>query len=298
MKIAPTPSRNRGFSLVELMISVALGMIITAVVAQTYLGTKRTFRAQDNASRIQENARYAMHMLEHEIRMAGFPGVGQESMTGLFNLPVGNFVLQGQNDVAIGAPSPLTTDTISVTYFGAGPAGTPDGSSVNCLGQPVDVATQTTDTFYVAPDPAYTDANGNAVSALWCATNNTIGGAVSVITRLPIVHGVTTMQILYGEDTDAVPDRIANHWVAANAVGLVFDNVVAVRVSLLMEGPDTNLVNPTASRNDDYRVGSQFYHFTQSYADFATDPGAVTVVPGDKKQRVLYHATIGIRNRI
>ena len=286
-------ARSRGFSLVELMISVAIGMIITAVVAQTYLGTKRTFRAQDNASRLQENSRYALHLLEREGKMTGFPGVGQESMVNLFSLPVNTYVLQGQNDVAVGAPSTLTSDTISITYFGSGPLGAADGSSVNCIGQPVDIVTQTTDTFYVAPDPAYRDGNGNAVSALWCATTNS--GTV-VVTRMPLVHGVDTMQILYGEDTDA--DRIVNRYVAANTVGLVWDNVVAVRISLLMEGPDTNVASNTSERNDAYRVANQYYHFTQGYSDFVTDPGAVTVAPNDRKTRALYHATIGVRNRI
>lgn len=285
--------RINGFSLVELMVSIALGMIITAVVGQTYLGAKRSFRTQDSTQRLQENSRYALHLLEREIRMAAFPGVGQESMINLFSLPAGSYVVQGQNDIPVGAPSRLTSDTISITYFGSGPAGAPDSTVVNCLGQPVDAFTQTTDTFFVAPDPLTLDSSGVAVSALWCTTTNP-GAALP--SSAPMVHGIETMQILYGEDTDG--DRIVNRYVAANAAGLVWDNVVAVRLSLLFAGLDTNVSAHTADRNDDYRIGNQYYHFTQNYPDFLADPGAVTTPPADGKQRVLYHTTIGIRNRI
>jgi type IV pilus assembly protein PilW len=285
--------RTAGFSLVELMVSIALGMIITAVVGQTYLGAKRTFRSQDSTQRLQENSRYALHLLEREIRMAGFPGVGQESMVNVFSMLPGTFIVQGQNDVAVGAPSALTTDTISITYFGSGPAGAPDSTVVNCLGQAVDAFTQTTDTFFVAPDPATLDSNGRAVSALWCTTTNP-GAALP--SSFPMVHGIETMQILYGEDTDG--DRIVNRYVAANAAGLQWDRVVAVRLSLLFAGLESNVSAHTADRNDDYRIGNQYYHFTQNYPDFLADPGSITTAPGDGKQRALYHATIGIRNRI
>ena len=51
-----------------------------------------------------------------------------------------------------------------------------------------------------------------------------------------VVEGVESMQILYGEDTDSPSDRVANIYRSANAVA-DFDNVVSVRISLLVRSP-------------------------------------------------------------
>lgn len=68
--------RQAGFSLMELMIALTIGFIVVAGVGYLYLGSRQTFKAQDNLSAIQENSRFALDTMSRDIRMAGFLGCG------------------------------------------------------------------------------------------------------------------------------------------------------------------------------------------------------------------------------
>ncbi len=64
--------KQKGFSIVELMIAMVLGLLLMAGVTKVYLSTKGTYNLSENLSRLQENARFAMHYLTQDARMAGF----------------------------------------------------------------------------------------------------------------------------------------------------------------------------------------------------------------------------------
>ncbi|MBI3772295.1 MAG: PilW family protein [Gammaproteobacteria bacterium] len=63
--------RQRGLSLVEMMIAITLGMILIAGVIQIFSSSKQTYRVQEAMGRLQENARFALDVLGHDLRMAG-----------------------------------------------------------------------------------------------------------------------------------------------------------------------------------------------------------------------------------
>lgn len=65
---------SRGLSMVELLVALALGLIITAAVLQMFLASKTTYRMQEALARIQENGRFAIGQLANDIRMAGYMG--------------------------------------------------------------------------------------------------------------------------------------------------------------------------------------------------------------------------------
>lgn len=68
---AATVKFQSGFSLVELMVAMVLGLFLSAAVAAGYLTTKRTYQTTQQVSRIQENSRFAIHFLGKAIRNAG-----------------------------------------------------------------------------------------------------------------------------------------------------------------------------------------------------------------------------------
>ena len=65
---------SKGFSLVELLVALALSLVIGLAVMQMFLTSKTTYRMQDAMSRLQENGRFAVNQLASEIRMAGYMG--------------------------------------------------------------------------------------------------------------------------------------------------------------------------------------------------------------------------------
>ncbi len=62
----------QGFSVVELMVSMALGIMLSAVFVTTYLSAKRNALYDEQLARMQESGRYAMRLLSRELTMAGF----------------------------------------------------------------------------------------------------------------------------------------------------------------------------------------------------------------------------------
>jgi type IV pilus assembly protein PilW len=81
MNMIPRPTRFRflhktmhGVTLIEMMISLTIGLMIIAGIGYAYLGSKQGFRSQDAVSRMQEGARTAFEIMDKDIRMAGFTG--------------------------------------------------------------------------------------------------------------------------------------------------------------------------------------------------------------------------------
>lgn len=66
--------KQSGLSLVELMISITLGLVLMAGVVQVFLSSRVTFTTQQAVSRVQETGRLGMEFLSYDIRMAGFMG--------------------------------------------------------------------------------------------------------------------------------------------------------------------------------------------------------------------------------
>lgn len=64
----------RGMTLVELMVGLAIGMFVVAVMGTLYVGSKTTFNSQESVSRLEENSRFAVDVLANDLRMAGFRG--------------------------------------------------------------------------------------------------------------------------------------------------------------------------------------------------------------------------------
>lgn len=76
-----------GFTLIELMVSLTIGMMIVITIGYVYLGASRTFRAMNASSRMQENARFSIERISHDIRMAGFTGCSYTTTANVLNNP-------------------------------------------------------------------------------------------------------------------------------------------------------------------------------------------------------------------
>lgn len=64
------PAAVLGFTLIELMISLVLGLLISAAVLQVYLINTRTVTVQQSASEVQDTSIFAMQNLEKQVRLA------------------------------------------------------------------------------------------------------------------------------------------------------------------------------------------------------------------------------------
>lgn len=78
----------QGMTLVELMVGLAIGLFLVAVMSTMYLGSRNTFVAQETGSRLQENGRFAMDTIANDLRMSGFRGCMPVMPTGNSAVPL------------------------------------------------------------------------------------------------------------------------------------------------------------------------------------------------------------------
>ncbi|RLA05919.1 MAG: hypothetical protein DRQ54_07350 [Gammaproteobacteria bacterium] len=76
---APVNKRTAGFTLIEVMTAVVIGSILMVAAVTIMVNSKDTYEVQDDLGRLQENARFAMHLLAKDIRMAGYFGCSAKS---------------------------------------------------------------------------------------------------------------------------------------------------------------------------------------------------------------------------
>lgn len=83
MRLRAPSLTHRGFSLIELMIALTLGLLIIGGVGALSLSTTRSYRALSQASQQIENGRYALSVLMGDLEHAGFLGQLAPSLAGI-----------------------------------------------------------------------------------------------------------------------------------------------------------------------------------------------------------------------
>ena len=76
------PKRQQGFSLVELMVALTLGLIVVGGVISVFVTNQQAFRTTESLSRVQENARIAFELMAREVRQEGGNPCGSTSFLG------------------------------------------------------------------------------------------------------------------------------------------------------------------------------------------------------------------------
>lgn len=250
MRHACTRSSQRGLTLIELMIAMLLGVFLIGGILQIFISSKQTYRMQENLSRLQENGRFALDFLGRDIRMTSYWGC----------LPKAPGDIAGFNDNAVTGDD-IDDGTDSITLKGAFTTTPP---TVKCS-----PSVNTAASYYT--DPSSTIAYKINGSVLQKTTNNQTND---------LIEGIENMQILYGEDTDA--DGSANYFVPAGTAGLNMEQVVSLRISLLVRSIDDNLTaQPTP------------YTYNEITTTTTSTP-AVT----DRRIRRVFTSTIALRNRL
>ena len=205
-------STQRGLTLIELMIGMALGLVVVVGIGYIYMGSRQSYKVQDNMARIQENGRYAMEILGREIRMAGFRGCSTAKFTSTINAQAtaqNNYLwdfsrdaIEGFNATGVGTWSsatsgnPLTTvsvsniDTTVVSGTDVITLRSVDDLGIHIVGQPTDNnCGDTTADLKVTNNQVLTD--GMIVMATNC-TNATVFQITNFNSGQNVVHNTGT----------------------------------------------------------------------------------------------------------
>ena len=67
--------RQRGFSMIELMVALVIGMVLIGGAVYVYAQSRSSYGVNESVARLQESGRYAMSVIEPDIRMSSFYGL-------------------------------------------------------------------------------------------------------------------------------------------------------------------------------------------------------------------------------
>lgn len=252
-----TTGRESGFTLIELMVAITIGLVLTIVVAQLFLGSRRTYATTDEVSRMQESIRYTYQLLTRTVHLAGYKSSPNSKTEDVF---IGaNTVLEAADGTAAGDP-----DAFTVRFQGSsnGTALTADNTIVNCLGVSQAAADMSVNLFTIAP-------GGNTRNALFCNGSEIVGN-------------VQNMQVFYGVDTNS--DLVADIYVPQSNGAFDAARVRSLRIALLFE-----TANPGATPIMDTN--------TYELLGPAVVGGTVVGPFNDTRIRRVVTMTISMRNR-
>ena len=285
-------NKQAGFSLVEIMIALLIGLFLLGGILQMFSANQQTYRMQSSLARLQENGRIALDFLSRDIRMAGYWGC----LSGLNSVPSITDIDGTDNNSVAGDGIDDGTDTIKLKGV----------FDLFVLAPPLDCEKPaSTPSSCCKTDPSLTVNICPSLVNCYRYTNSTLTykinagvlqqdtGEVGDPTQVGdpnrmyngMIEGIQDMQILYGEDTDMScvtgmsPDFSPNYYVTANSV-VKMCRVVSIRISLLAVTLDDNLTPQPIP----------YTYYLNNVLQ--------SITPTDRKIRRVFNTTIALRNHL
>lgn len=219
---------QRGFTLIELMIAILIGLFLVGGLLTLTGAMKRTGSIQSGLSLLHDEERMALSLMTDTIQSSGyfaFPTplpTAPPTPSSTF-LVVAPFTTAGQIIYGTdGGAATTQTDTVSVRYTTAGGDGV-----INCLG-----GTSATAASWIAKFQL--DGAGN----LQCVLTNVTTGVAA--TPVNLVANVQYLQIMYGVQTNSAAGTYSvDTYLTATQVSSSsnWPNVISVQVTLWFTNP-------------------------------------------------------------
>ncbi len=259
--------RQQGFSLVEMMVALVIGLFVLAGVGSVYITGKRSYQARDGLSLLQENGRTAIRLIEQSVVRAGYPmfaeiqpvvhGAGQLL---LLRTKTGKSASKALGLELAREGTGIEGDTLSIQYQPVKDAAWEDGE--DCVGNESEIDGRVISTFFVEKGTLKCRGSGKASAE-------------------PLVDNVISLQVEYGEDANS--DGFADKYSSLNDVdGNNWNRIVAIRIGLLISSGEDVLDEPVNKKQTFTLAGQQVTLNSKN----------------DRKLYRVFQTTIPLRNRM
>lgn len=243
-------TKQKGATLIEVMVALVIGMLLILAASSAFIIQRKGFGTLTDISTSNEAAREAINIIGRDLRQANYRSVGESPA-----------IAPDTVSVLLGTGTTGDSDEITVRYYGSGAAGAPDGTIVNCIGEPVDSNTIHVDTFRIVSD--------SGQPWLACETD----GVANLL-----IPNIEALKVRLGIDRDG--DNSIDYWSAVETSTLAKStSVIAMDLSLITVGQGTTNYDSIA-------------------IDHFGDGAAVFAATTDHRLRHHERVTIGLRNRM
>src|SRR5689334_21877935 len=140
----PLRRSQRGMGIMELMVALLIGLIMSVALAWFYLGSRSLSRVSEDVARLQESGRSALEMIGMAVRQAGYRSnvYAMLACAGDVTVPTGaawgNCPLNGLNGTS-GAP-----DSLTIRYDAQD-----GGTELDCAGTSIPTGSRVTAAFTI-----------------------------------------------------------------------------------------------------------------------------------------------------
>lgn len=310
LRSAPSRIRQKGVTLIELMISMVIGLVVIGALIALYAGSIGSNKVSAAQAEMNEDAQFALRIVTSQLRQAGYNPVNP-GQTRTFVLPSTHAVFgcgygftnpttaTSTTALTCSAASTTASAAISIAYEGDLYNTIPSGNSpTNCVGAALtahtDVATGAS--FYPVENRFYVK-NGS----LYCAG---VSGpaAAHVVSEQALVENVERIEFSYGSTTVTTPGFTATGsitgYLTATQLGPATGTAVSpVHATFVAAGNDATQIWGTVSS---VRVCVIMRSATPVFEENVTSYGcnAAVYTSGDKYLRRAYVATVALRNKV
>jgi type IV pilus assembly protein PilW len=214
-------SEQDGFTLIELMIALLIGLFLAGGLLVLVQDNRRVFGNQNQMAQLQDSERLALSMMTDVIQMAGyFPdptsNSAQSTMlatTATTPAMVAGQALTGTYNAAVPG------DSITVRYTTSGSDGI-----LTCTG------TSSTGAIFTYINTFSVVKNAAGVSQLVCTREDGV--------QYPLVNGVTNLSVTYGVNTTGSGNNVDTYQNAAQVTAASnWSNVISLRIELTFANP-------------------------------------------------------------
>ena len=174
-RFASVPGRAAGLTLVELLVAMTIGLVLIVGATQVYVDSHAAYAVNETTARLQENARYAMSVLEPDLRMSGYWG-----LTNVSDGIGGKALPTDAQFNPFGAPAASTCGVNFPLLLGFPVQGTNDSYAATCAAN--SAAMPNADTITVRRASAVTVPATSANGPLRICSTRTSGVLVTDIT--------------------------------------------------------------------------------------------------------------------
>jgi type IV pilus assembly protein PilW len=315
----------QGLTLIEMMVSIVIGMFMVAAILAVYAGASGAARTAEAQGRMNEDAHAALTILTQQIRMAGSNPIQPNRTTAAPRnpaFPAGSFAIRGcegkfSNVTVTTAISTLTCasgtstlpDSIAVSYeadrYNTVPTTTGLGTPTDCTGSALTVVTTNvvaaTTTlpgtatiainYYVADNRFYIGTSTAVTSpSLYCKGINNINAQ-------PLVENIEDMQFTYGTSPAGTATGTVAGYLDADAVdtNATADTTGATLAGLTQAARWARVVTVRiciVARSERPVAANA------ASAQYVRCDGSIVTTPPDLRLRRAYHTTVVLRNQL
>lgn len=250
-----------GFSLVELMIALTLGLTMIAAALSFAISHNSSWQINDSLARIQENGAAALEILAADIQLAGHH---PDAHSAIEVLPASCLTGNLFTPPCTATASKNQSDVLMIQYQ------VPLSRAWDCSGKQLASGETTIINIFSIRDP-----DGDGVNTLYCRSFS-VNSHRYISNNTPLVNGIDTMRVRYRVLHDSQTYRYSDFsQLTASDIG----NISAISISLLVSN---GLKHGTGkNRNRHYTLPDN----------------SVLSFSADNHFRQLFEATVALENR-